>query len=156
MYYITVYLYLRSTHEIVQMDKLNQFIEVLHENGFKATPQRIEILNILTKSHTHPTVDEVYQKVKKKFPTISPATVYKTIQALKEARKVQELPFYDDKTRLDANMEPHVNLVCLKCEKITDLINPKVKEFVKNQSEKASFKMEGQRIDFYGICEECQ
>jgi len=138
------------------MEKLNQFIEVLHENGFKATPQRIEILKILTKSHTHPTVDELYQRVKKIFPTTSPATVYKTVQVLKEAKKVQELSFYDEKTRLDSNMEPHINLVCLKCEKITDLINSKVSEFVKYYSEKSAFKREGQRIDFYGICKECQ
>ncbi|WP_455278037.1 Fur family transcriptional regulator [[Eubacterium] cellulosolvens] len=138
------------------MDKLNQFIEVLHQNGFKATPQRIEILNILTKSHTHPTVDEVYQKVKKKFPTISPATVYKTVQVLKDARKVQELTFYDEKTRLDANMKPHINLVCLKCKEISDLHDPKVTEFVKYYSKKSTFKNESQRIDFYGSCKDCQ
>lgn len=138
------------------MNKLNQFIEVLHNNGFKATPQRIEILKILTESHTHPTVDEVYQKVKNKFPTISRATVYKTVQVLKEAQKVQELTFYDEKTRLDANMEPHINLVCLNCKKISDLHDPKIKEFVKYHSKKSTFKNESQRIDFYGICKQCQ
>jgi Fur family peroxide stress response transcriptional regulator len=138
------------------MTKLNEFIEILHKNGLKATPQRLEILNILTKSHAHPTVEEVYQNVKKKFPTISPATVYKTVQVLKEARKIQELPFYDEKTHIDGNVEPHINLICLKCKKITDLINPKVAEFVNHYSEKVDFKIEGQRIDFYGICKKCQ
>lgn len=149
-------IFIKSTDESVQMDKLDQFIEVLHNNGFKATPQRIEILNILTESHTHPTVNEVYQKVKKKFPTISPATVYKTVQVLKEARKVQELTFYDEKTRLDANMEPHINLVCLRCKKITDHQDLKVIDFVQYHSKKSAFKNERQRIDFYGICKQCQ
>jgi Fur family peroxide stress response transcriptional regulator len=135
---------------------LNDFIGVLHEKGFRATAQRIEILKILSQSQTHPTAEEIYCKVRKKFPTISPATVYKTIQVLKEAGKVLELAFYDEKTRFDPNMQPHINLICLKCKRIKDVIDPKVEEFVKQFFDKSGFKREGQRIDFYGICTDCQ
>ncbi len=135
---------------------LNPFIEVLHRKNLKATVQRIEILKILTQSQNHPTAEEVYSQAKSKFPTISPATVYKTIQALKEAGKVQELAFYEKKTRFDANIQPHINALCLKCGKIQDVIDPKVEEFIKHFSHKLTYKIEGQRIDFYGICTECQ
>lgn len=138
------------------MNSLNEFIEILHKNGFKATAQRIEILNTLTRSQTHPTAEEVYREVRKKFPTISAATVYKTIQVLKEAGKVQELAFYDKKARFDANMQPHINLVCLRCGSIQDVLDPKVGEFVKQFSSGSSFDTEGQRIDFYGNCRACQ
>ncbi len=138
------------------MNQLNDLIETLHEKGFKATAQRIEILKILTESKNHPTAEEVDHKIREKFPTISPATVYKTIQALKEAGKIQELAFYDKKTRFDANMQPHINLLCLNCEKIEDIIDPKVKEFVQEYAEKLDFKIKGQRIDYYGICKNCQ
>jgi Fur family peroxide stress response transcriptional regulator len=138
------------------MAPLTDLIEALHGKGFKATAQRIEILKMLSETRSHPTAEEVDHKVREKFPTISPATVYKTIQVLKEAGKVQELAFYDKKTRFDANMQPHINLVCLKCEKIEDIMGPKVKEFVQKFADKSDFKIEGQRIDYYGICRDCQ
>ena len=138
------------------MKPINKFIAVLHEKGFKATPQRIEISKILSQNKKHPTAEEVYYKVREKFPTISPATVYKTIQLLKESGKVQELAFYDKKTRFDTNMEPHINLVCQKCGRIEDLNDLKVKEFIKQFSVKSGFKIEGHRIDFYRICRYCE
>ncbi len=70
------------------------------------------MLKFLTATKIHPTAEEVYEKLRGKLPTISPATVYKTIQVLKEVGKVQELAFYDSKTRFDANMQPHINLIC--------------------------------------------
>lgn len=139
-----------------QIGLLNDSVTILHQKGFKATAQRIEILRILAQSKTHPTFDEVYHKAKRKFPTISPATVYKTIQVLKEAGKVQELAFYDKRTRFDANMQPHVNMVCLQCERIEDIIDPEVRKFILEFSDKSAFKTEGQRIDFYGTCRDCR
>jgi len=138
------------------MGLLNDFIEVLHRKGLKATAQRIEISRILTEGRTHPSAEEVYREVKKKFPTISPATVYKTIQVLKKSGRVRELAFYDKKARFDGNMQPHIHLICLKCERIEDVIDRKVKDFIQQFSHKLSFKIEGQRIDFYGTCRNCQ
>jgi Fur family peroxide stress response transcriptional regulator len=138
------------------MSLLNDFIEVLHREGLKATAQRIEISRILNESRTHPSAEEVYREVKKKFPTISPATVYKTIRVLKKAGKVRELAFYDKKTRFNGNMQPHIHLICLRCNRIEDVIDRKVKDSLQHFSDKLSFKIEGERIDLYGICRECQ
>ena len=135
---------------------LTPFIEVLHRRNLKATAQRIEILKILTKSRTHPTAEEVYGQAKLRFPTISPATVYKTIQALKEVGKVQELAFYEKKTRFDGNVQPHINALCVKCGSIEDVIDPKVEEFIQHFLGKLTYKIESQRIDFYGTCSDCQ
>jgi Fur family peroxide stress response transcriptional regulator len=139
-----------------EMSMLNDFVEVLHRNGYKATAQRLEILKILTESREHPTAEEVYVEVREKFPTISRATVYKTIQVLKEAGRVQELAFYDKKTRFDPSMQPHINMVCLKCGRIEDVIDPSVEELIQRISNEQHFKMEGQRIDFYGTCMHCR
>ncbi|MEM3017773.1 MAG: transcriptional repressor [Candidatus Bathyarchaeia archaeon] len=128
----------------------------MHKSGFKATAQRIEILNILSQSQTHPTAEEVYHEARKKFPTISAATVYKTIQALKEAGRVQQLPFYGGKARFEANVEPHINLICLNCSRIQDLFDPRVNEFIKQFSGGSGFKVKSQRLDFYGTCKHCR
>ena len=69
---------------------------------------------------------------------------------------VQELAFYKGKTRVDANMDPHFNLVCTKCWKIEELYHEKVHELVTYVSEHTSFTIHSQRVDFYGICRDCQ
>lgn len=138
------------------MTELDQNIEILRKSGFRITSQRIEILKLVTESRDHPSVEDVYNQVKEKFPTISPATVYKTFQILKESGMIQELAFYDGKTRVDANMDPHINLVCTKCGKIKDLYHEKVDELVTQVSEHTRFKILSQRIDLYGICRDCQ
>jgi Fur family peroxide stress response transcriptional regulator len=138
------------------MTSINEYVNVLRKSGLRATAQRIEILNILTQGEIHPTAEEVYHKARKKFPTISAATVYKTIQALKEAGRVQQLAFYGDKARFEANTEPHINLVCLRCGRIQDVFDPRVNEFIKQFSNRSSFKVESQRIDLYGACKHCR
>ncbi|MBC7129709.1 transcriptional repressor, partial [Candidatus Bathyarchaeota archaeon] len=82
-------------------------------------------------------------------------TIYKTLKILKELDFIQELPFYSGKTRFDPNMRPHVNLVCLKCGKVRDLNDPSVETFIRAVAKKRNFKVAGQRIDIYGLCDSC-
>lgn len=60
-------------------------IKTLRGKGYKATPQRIAIGKFVLHNHAHPTAQRIYREVKKVYPTVSLATVYKTVQILKEA-----------------------------------------------------------------------
>jgi Fur family peroxide stress response transcriptional regulator len=130
-------------------------IQALRSKGYKATPQRITVCKTALSSREHPSVQDIYLKVKKTHPTISLATVYKTLNILKESELVQELSFPQGQTRYDAYLEPHINLVCLKCGKIQDLDDPTVKEIVKKASAEANFAPTTQRTDVYGVCGQC-
>jgi Fur family peroxide stress response transcriptional regulator len=59
-------------------------IKALRGKGYKATPQRIAIGRFALRSKDHPTAQRIYGEVKRIYPTVSLATVYKTIQILKE------------------------------------------------------------------------
>jgi Fur family peroxide stress response transcriptional regulator len=52
-------------------------------------------------------------------------------------------------------MNPHINMICLKCGKITDLDDITTKEITKKVAASTKFKPNGQRIDMYGICQKC-
>ena len=67
----------------------------------------------------HPTVAEVYDSVRREFPTIGLATVYNTLRSMTERGLVRELPF-NNATRFDVNLTPHANLVCTRCGAIED------------------------------------
>jgi Fur family peroxide stress response transcriptional regulator len=130
-------------------------IEALRSKGYKATPQRIAICRIALNSKAHPSAQQVYDEVKKIHPTVSLATVYKTLEVLRDLDLVQELNFPEGQARFDPNMNPHINLICLKCGTITDLDDKKIKEKTMKVTASTKFKPTGQHIYVYGICQKC-
>jgi Fur family peroxide stress response transcriptional regulator len=130
-------------------------IQALRSKGYKATPQRIAICKFALFSREHPSVQRIYREVRKIHPTVSLATVYKTLQILKESGLIQELDFPQNQTRFDAYLKPHINLVCLRCGNIQDLDNPVAQELVKRVTAATKFIPASQRLDVYGICEKC-
>ena len=130
-------------------------IEALRSKGYKATPQRIAICRIVLNSRAHPSAQKVYDEVKKTHPTVSLATVYKTLEVLRDIDLVQEINFPKGQARFDPYMNPHINLICLKCGTITDIDDITVKEIVRRVAAATKFKPTGQRMDVYGICQKC-
>jgi Fur family peroxide stress response transcriptional regulator len=130
-------------------------IDILRKKGYKATPQRIAICRFALRSRDHPTAQRIYEEVRKVHPTVSLATVYKTLQILTEHRLIQELDFPEGQARFDSYVEPHINLVCLRCGRIQDLDDPSAREMVARITAKAEFTRTGQRLDIYGICRTC-
>jgi len=131
-------------------------IETLRKKGYKATPQRIAICRFALQSRDHPTAQRIYNEVKKVHPTVSLATVYKTLQILTEHRLVQELDFPEGQARFDSYVEPHINLICLRCGNIQDLDDPAAREMVTRITATTEFTRTGQRLDIYGICKICR
>ncbi len=130
-------------------------IDALRRKGYKATPQRIAICRIAVNSRSHPSAQQVYEEVKKIHPTVSLATVYKTLEVLRDLDLVQEINFPKGQARFDSYMSPHINLVCLKCGSISDLDDMTIKEITQKVTESTKFKPTGQRMDVYGICQKC-
>ncbi|MCW4045199.1 MAG: transcriptional repressor [Candidatus Bathyarchaeota archaeon] len=130
-------------------------IDTLRQKGYKATAQRIAVCRFALKSREHPSAQEIYGEVKKIHPTVSLATVYKTLQILKEENLIQELDLPESKARFDPNMNPHVNIVCLKCGKIQDFSDDIAREMVEKVVAATEFASTGQRIDIYGLCKTC-
>jgi Fur family peroxide stress response transcriptional regulator len=137
-------------------DSDSSIIKALRGKGYKATPQRIAISRFALNNHAHPTAQRIYDEVKKVYPTVSLATIYKTVQILKEAGLVQELNFLKDQARFDPNMEPHVHLVCMKCKSINDCMDPMISKIVERVSNEADFVAEGWNFDIFGICRSCE
>jgi Fur family peroxide stress response transcriptional regulator len=130
-------------------------IEALRNKGYKATPQRIAICRIVLNSRAHPSAQQVYDEVKKIYPTVSLATVYKTLEVLRDLDLVQQINFTNGQARFDSYMRPHINLICVKCGAITDVYEVTVEEITRKVAEATKFKPTGQRMDVYGICQEC-
>lgn len=95
------------------------YMELLKNRGLKATPQRICVLRNLSK-HTHPTVDELYEDIKKEYPSISLATVYKNLGTLVDCGLVVEVNRPNKKPKFDLFEYPHIHVMCKNCGEIFD------------------------------------
>ena len=118
------------------------------------TPQRIAILNYLKDNKLHPSAEDIYTAVKKEFPTMSFATVYNTLEALKNKGNVQELKIDSGKKRYDPDCSRHHHLICTKCKNIVDIFKDFKLSLTDDLTE--GFDMLGNNIEFYGVCRDCK
>ncbi len=137
--------------------RLEQMLSSLRERSFRLTPQRMAVLEILASSQGHPTVAEIYESVRARFPTTSLATVYKTVILLKELGEVLELGFPDGSNRYDGSRPyPHPHIVCTRCRKSMDPELSSIDHLNEEIAEKTCYTIEHHRLDFFGLCPACQ
>ena len=122
--------------------------------GLKLTPQRLAILEFLDGNREHPSAEEIYKAMSKKFPTMSFATVYNTLEKLRQRGNIQELTIDPDKKHFDPDAKPHHHLICIGCKKIVD-IHQKFKLPLSSEDHEG-FEIIGNHIEFYGLCPKCR
>ena len=86
---------------------------LLREKGFKVTPQRLAIYSALSGTKEHPSAEMLFNQLQPHYPTMSLATVYKTIEILRELELVQVLNTGEDSFRYDADTSNHPHIRCL-------------------------------------------
>ena len=137
--------------------RLNQMLSKLKGNNFRITPQRLAVLKVLAVSEGHPTVERIYETVRAEFPTTSIATIYKTVNLLKQLNEVLELGFPDGSNRYDGNKPyPHPHVICTGCKKIIDPNLGSFKDLTQEVIKKTGFQILNHRVDFFGTCRDCQ
>ena len=137
--------------------RLDQMLAKLKERRFRITPQRLAVVKVLSVSEGHPSVERIYEQVKADFPTTSVATVYKTVTLLKELNEVLELGFPLGSNRYDGNRPyAHPHMICTRCNRIVDPELRGVSELSDEATRKTGFTIFTHRLDFFGLCPECQ
>ena len=128
----------------------------LKESGLISTPQRLAIMRVLADSEEHPSVDEIWRCIRRRFPGISQATVYRNIMLIKSLGEVVEIAFAGSGSRYDGRRPyPHPHAVCLKCGKITDPELDGLRDMTRKITAESGFEIKSFRLDFFGICPAC-
>src|SRR4051812_16411542 len=105
-------------------DRVDHMLVGVRAAGLKMTPQRIAIVRELAADESHPTAQELYDRLRPSLPTMSFATVYNTLDALSAAGLCAALSLAPGSGRFDPNMEPHHHIVCDACGAVRDLPAP--------------------------------
>ena len=132
---------------------LESFIERCREAGLKITPQRVAVYEILLNSHNHPTVEEIYEEVKKRYPFVSLATVYRTVETLEQMGLAKKVCYWGSSARYDANTDDHHHLICVSCGAIRDIYMDKKIDI---PQELEGFETSGYSVNVYGVCPTCK
>lgn len=137
--------------------RLDQMLLKLKDHDFRITPQRLAVLKVLAASDGHPSVERIYDTVRAQFPTTSIATIYKTVALLKQENEVIEISFPDGSNRYDGNRPyPHPHLICTRCKKIIDPDLSSLEDLAREVTKETGFQISTHRLDFFGLCRECQ
>ena len=102
-------------------EKVDKMLAGVRAAGLKLTPQRMAIVKELALDETHPTAQEIFDRLRPGLPTMSFATVYNTLGALSSAGLCAALSLSPGSGRFDPNMAPHHHVVCDVCGAVRDL-----------------------------------
>ncbi|WP_066637899.1 Fur family transcriptional regulator [Desulfolucanica intricata] len=128
--------------------------DMLKKLGLRATPQRLAILKLLQGNTAHPSAEEIYNKLKPDFPSLSLTTVYNTLESLAEGGMIQEIRIDCSRRRFDPNPQPHYHFLCNKCRRVFDLDINLINFDIPKQV--GDFWVEGCFVNFYGYCMDCK
>ena len=128
-------------------------LEFYKSLGLKLTPQRLAILEFLENNTSHPSAEDIYNVLKERFPSLSFATVYNTLEILVKKSLIKELVIEKGKKRFDARVIPHHHFVCKRCGKIIDIDE---KYEIKIPEELTGCEVKEYQVVFYGYCEDCR
>jgi Fur family transcriptional regulator, ferric uptake regulator len=137
---------------------IKKFEEILKEKGLKLTNQRRDVLKVFLASGRHLTVEELYNLVKAKRPGIGQATVFRTLKLLVSADLAKKIILGDNKTRFELTygVEHHDHLVCLKCGKFIEAVDPAIENLQKKLCKKFGFSPHMHSLQIFGYCKNCR
>ena len=125
------------------------------EAKLRMTHQREIILDELRRSKTHPTADELYERIKKKLPRISLATVYRNLEILSETGLIKKLEISGRQKRFDWNPQDHDHVYCTKCHRVDNIPTETAPLLSIEPNQQKGYRITGCRIEFYGLCPNC-
>lgn len=133
----------------------------LQQEGYKLTPQREATVSILLEHQDeHLSAEGIYMYVKRKYPDIGLATVYRTLEILTELKITYRMVLDDGLARYDLNQHEsthfHHHLLCLQCGRIEEVQEDLLGDVEELVLERFGFQVSDHRLTFHGICRECR
>ena len=128
----------------------------IQDAGLRLTHQRLEIMREIAGSETHPDVETVYRGVRKRMPTVSLDTVYRTLSVLTERGLIERVTATAGPARYDGNPFPHHHFVCTRCGLVRDIDDADTDAILPTKQTDSLGEIESIQIQYRGVCTACQ
>jgi Fur family peroxide stress response transcriptional regulator len=134
-----------------------RFIETLRRAGLRVTNQRVAVCDFLVRTKSHPTPSQVYEAVHREHPEISQATVYNTLNTLRDLGAIVEISAGTEHTHYELDTSPHINLICLRCHQVSDLQDNLAPDLLMDSIfHNTGFRATTLQVQVTGFCPACQ
>jgi len=134
---------------------LERFKTISQDKGLRLTHQRLEILRELVGAKDHPSAEMVFGRVRRRLPTISLDTVYRTLSTFDELGLIMRVPVTGDQGRFDADTSPHHHFVCSRCKAIYDFLWDEFDRLTLPLDSEALGRADDRRVVLRGVCAHC-
>jgi Fur family ferric uptake transcriptional regulator len=140
-----------------ETDKSKDRIRSLfRERGIACTAQRELVARTLLEMGSHVGADELHRRLARRKPRVALATIYRTLQLLKDNGLIAERHFGERWRRYEnLSAAHHDHLVCLGCGAVIEFREPLIEELQEKVARRHGFKAERQRLELYGYCRDC-
>ncbi|HRR29610.1 MAG TPA: Fur family transcriptional regulator, partial [Victivallales bacterium] len=138
-----------------KQNSIQKFRKLCRDSGLKFTQQRFEIFNELIISTVHPDAMIIFKNIRKKIPSISFDTVYRTLRTFEEKGIIKLIGVWGDKQRFDGNNEKHHHFICLACGKILDINDNEIDNLVIPREVYKVGYPKYIHVEIRGICSDC-
>lgn len=145
---------MKISNKVVQQ-RMAHFEEVCRTSGAKLTHQRMEIFREVAQTGDHPDAEKVYQGVRRRMPTLSMDTVYRTLWWLKDLGLISVLGPPRERARFDANLDRHHHFVCTQCGLTRDFFSDELDHLALPHAVLTIGHAEKTQVEVKGLCLDC-
>ena len=139
------------------MPHCHAFIETLRQRGYRVTPQREMIAEVVAHSGQHLTAEEVLKEVRARTRVINVATVYRTLDLLVQEGLASRADLGGGRVVFaTARHGPHIHLVCRHCGEVIEADYSQIAPLKERLQEQYGFAADLKHVSFFGVCETCQ
>ena len=122
------------------------------QKSLRMTSQRKIIAQVLEDTADHPDVEELYTRASKIDPTISIATVYRTVKLFDEAGILDKLEFGDGRARYeDAERDHHDHIIDINSGSVIEFVDSDIEKLQEKIANKLGYKLMGHKLELYGV-----
>ncbi len=130
--------------------------EKFRRSGYTLTSQRRAVLEALKEARGHPSAEDIYLVVKKKNPRVALGTVYQALSVLEEIGVVGSKHWSESPTRYDLNVEPHLDIRCVRCGVVSEIPSVELGELEERIRNNTPYEVTGVTMAIEGLCPACR
>ena len=131
---------------------IDTILQRCEQKSLRMTSQRKIIAQVLEDAADHPDVEELYTRASKIDPTISIATVYRTVKLFDEAGILDKLEFGDGRARYeDAERDHHDHLIDINSGSVIEFVDSDIEKLQEKIANKLGYKLMGHKLELYGV-----
>jgi len=139
------------------MEKKKSLLEILRQQGYRLTPQRMMVLEAIEESEDHISAEEIHARARAKYPYINISTIYRTLELLKKMGLVTETELGGGRfVYHPVGKAQHHHLVCRKCGRVRDIDAAVFQQLKDDLKANYGFNADFEHIAIFGTCENCK